>query len=84
MLKREMHLSMGNLLATASTLQGYTLPNEVDSGTISVEGVVSCLEETIEQGGIQPQDIDYINAEGNATALSDRVETEALKRVFGD
>jgi 3-oxoacyl-(acyl-carrier-protein) synthase len=74
----------GELIGYASTMQGYTLPNEVDSGTISVEGVVSCMEETIEQGEIQPQDIDYINAEGNATALSDRVETEALKRVFGD
>ena len=74
----------GELIGYASTMQGYPLPNEVDSGTINVEGVVSCMEETIEQGGIQPQDIDYINAEGNATALSDRVETEALKRVFGD
>ena len=74
----------GELIGYASTMQGYTLPNEVDSGTMNVEGVVSCLEETIEQGGIQPQDIDYINAEGNATALSDRVETEALKRVFGN
>jgi 3-oxoacyl-(acyl-carrier-protein) synthase len=74
----------GELIGYASTTQGYTLPNEIDTGTMRAEGVVSCLEEALTQAELPPLAIDYINAEGNATALSDQVETEALKKVFGD
>ena len=74
----------GELIGYASTTQGYTLPNQTDTGTINFEGIVSCLEETIAQGGISPHEIDYVNAEGNATVSSDQLETAALKRVFGD
>ena len=42
------------------------------------------IEETLRQAAIDRSHIDYINAEGNATVLSDRIETEAIKRVFGD
>jgi 3-oxoacyl-(acyl-carrier-protein) synthase len=38
----------------------------------------------MEQGGINPEDIDYINAHGTATALNDVMETKAVKRVFGE
>jgi 3-oxoacyl-(acyl-carrier-protein) synthase len=74
----------GELIGYSSTLQEPVPSPEAPAGTISVEGVVSCLEETIKQAEIDPQDIDYVNAEGNATPLSDWVETEAIKRVFGD
>ena len=74
----------GELIGYSSTLQEAVPSPETPAGTISVEGVASCLEETIRQAEIDPQDIDYVNAEGNATPLSDWVETEAIKRVFGD
>lgn len=65
-------------------LQGGNFPCEESSFDARVEGVSACIEETIRQAGIDCSDIDYINAEGNATVLSDRIETEAIKRVFGD
>jgi 3-oxoacyl-[acyl-carrier-protein] synthase II len=74
----------GELIGYSSTLQEAVPSPETPAGTISVEGVASCLEETIKQAEVDPQDIDYVNAEGNATPLSDWVETEAIKRVFGD
>jgi len=33
---------------------------------------------------LNPEDIDYINAHGTATEINDRVETAAIKEVFGD
>jgi 3-oxoacyl-[acyl-carrier-protein] synthase II len=65
-------------------LQGGNFSCEESSCDARVEGVCACIEETIRQAGIDCSDIDYINAEGNATVLSDRIETEAIKRVFGD
>src|SRR5207237_8791484 len=34
--------------------------------------------------GIQPNQIDYINAHGTSTEVGDRIETVAIKRAFGD
>jgi 3-oxoacyl-[acyl-carrier-protein] synthase II len=38
----------------------------------------------LEDGRLQPQDIQYINAHGTSTPLGDRAETRAIKNVFGD
>ncbi|MYF65594.1 MAG: beta-ketoacyl-[acyl-carrier-protein] synthase II, partial [Chloroflexi bacterium] len=34
--------------------------------------------------GMEPSDISYVNAHGTSTPMNDRLETEALKTVFGD
>ena len=34
--------------------------------------------------GLQPQDVDYINAHGSSTPLNDATETKAIKDLFGD
>lgn len=38
----------------------------------------------IEEAGVLPADVDYINYHGTSTDLNDRVETRAVKRAFGD
>jgi 3-oxoacyl-[acyl-carrier-protein] synthase II len=40
------------------------------------------MKEAMEEGGIVPSDVDYINAHGTGTPLNDKVETISIKRVF--
>jgi nodulation protein E len=42
------------------------------------------MEMAIADAGLKPEDIDYLNAHGTATALNDVNETNAIKMVFGD
>jgi len=47
------------------------------------EGAARCMTLALEKGNIRPEEIDYINAHGTATA-ADVLETKAIKKVFGD
>jgi 3-oxoacyl-[acyl-carrier-protein] synthase II len=47
-------------------------------------GAVVCMRDVLKDAGLVPEDIGYINAHGTSTALNDRVETVAIKRVFGE
>jgi 3-oxoacyl-[acyl-carrier-protein] synthase II len=73
----------GEVIGYGSTVKGTTLLSEVQSFEEMVEGATACMKHTIEQAEINPEDIDYINADGKSTPVSDWAETEAIKNVFG-
>ena len=48
------------------------------------DGGVRCIMASIKDAGIKPEEVDYINAHGTSTVYNDRIETLAIKKVFGD
>ena len=49
-----------------------------------LETVQRCIEETIANAGLRPNDIDAINAHATSTKVGDKVEADALHNIFGN
>jgi 3-oxoacyl-[acyl-carrier-protein] synthase II len=56
----------------------YTSPPDDGDGAFRV------MRNALADAGLEPADIDYINAHGTSTPVGDRAETMAIKRCFGD
>jgi 3-oxoacyl-[acyl-carrier-protein] synthase II len=48
------------------------------------DGAVRVMRNAINDAGIQPHEVEYINAHGTSTYYNDKLETLAIKKVFGD
>jgi len=46
--------------------------------------VKRALRDSLKRAGLEPKDVDYINAHGTSTPLNDRAEAVAIREVFGD
>ena len=42
------------------------------------------MTQALSDAGLNPEDVQYVNAHGTSTYLNDKIETGAIKRVFGD
>ena len=47
------------------------------------EGMARCMQMALDDAGVAPEEVDYINAHGTSTDLNDSFETRAIKTVFG-
>jgi 3-oxoacyl-[acyl-carrier-protein] synthase II len=68
------------LIGYAASADAYHITAPEPSG----DGAIRCVRRALERAGVQPKDIDYINAHGTGTPLNDLAETRALKQVFGE
>ena len=48
------------------------------------DGATHVMRATLEDAGVDPSEVDYVNVHGTSTPRGDAVETIAMKRVFGD
>lgn len=63
-----------------ATCDGYHMTSPMPSGEAAAMGMTMAMQEA----GLSPADIDYINAHGTSTGLNDKCETAAIKCAFGD
>src|ERR1051326_1368077 len=71
--------------ATGSLPEGAwvgTISFHITSPSEDGDGAFRVMRHCLEDAGIEPEQVDYINAHGTSTQLGDRIETTAIKRAF--
>ena len=64
---------------------GYGMSSDASHITApSLDGPERCMKAALHDGGVNPDEVDYINAHGTSTPLNDANETNAIKQVFGE
>jgi 3-oxoacyl-[acyl-carrier-protein] synthase II len=58
--------------------------NHITAPAPDGEGLRRCMDAALKDGNLAPTDIGYINAHGTSTQLNDKIETLAIKTLFGD
>ncbi len=70
-----------------ATLLGYGMSSDAHHMTAPPEdgvGAEMAIRNALENAGVEPADIGYVNAHGTGTPLNDAAEAAAIRRVFGD
>ncbi|HEX3409831.1 MAG TPA: beta-ketoacyl-ACP synthase II [Candidatus Binataceae bacterium] len=83
--ERESAIARGaNILAEivgyATNADAYHITSPSPEG----QGAAKCMQRCLEDGGLDPNEVDYINAHGTSTPQGDIAETQAIKKVFGE
>ncbi len=71
---------LAEIIAYGASADAYHITQPDENGG----GAARAIQVALNKGGITPAEIDYINAHGTSTLLNDKVETMAIKTVFGD
>ncbi len=68
------------IIGYGSTCDAYHITSPAEDGS----GAAKAMEFAMKDAGIQPEDVDYINAHGTSTPINDAFETKAIKLAFGE
>jgi 3-oxoacyl-[acyl-carrier-protein] synthase II len=70
----------GEFLGYGASADAYHVSAPAENGA----GAVLAMRAALEDAGLEPDEIDYVNAHGTSTPLNDKSETAAIKTVFGE
>jgi 3-oxoacyl-[acyl-carrier-protein] synthase II len=71
---------LAEILAYGASADAYHITAPLESGA----GAALALKRALDKARIKPSEVDYINAHGTSTLLNDKMETRAVKLVFGE
>jgi 3-oxoacyl-[acyl-carrier-protein] synthase II len=71
---------LGEITGYGTTDDAFHISAPAENGA----GAALCMKLALENAGLKPEEIDYINAHGTSTTLNDKSETAAIKSIFGD
>ncbi len=67
------------LVGYGATADAFHITAPEEEGT----GAAQAMQMALQSAGLAPEDVDYVNAHGTSTVLNDRIETRAIRAVFG-
>jgi 3-oxoacyl-[acyl-carrier-protein] synthase II len=70
---------VGELAGYGTSCDAYRVTDEDPEG----RGAILAMQRSLQSAGLSPEEVSYINAHGTSTVMNDRVETMAIKSVFG-
>lgn len=71
---------IAEVVGYGSTCDAYHITSPDPDGS----GAARAMKDAIEEAGITPEEVSYINAHGTSTELNDKFETFAIKKAFGE
>ncbi len=71
---------LAEVVGYGATADAYHMTQPDEQG----RGAIGCMTGALRVAGISPEDIGYINAHGTSTFFNDKIETMAIRTVFGD
>jgi 3-oxoacyl-[acyl-carrier-protein] synthase II len=83
----ELEHARGRGAQAYAELLGYGASSDAYRVTAPSEdgrGAIAAMRGALRHAGLEPKAVDHINAHGTGTVLNDRIETQAIKAVFGD
>jgi 3-oxoacyl-[acyl-carrier-protein] synthase II len=71
---------LAEIIGFAATADAYHIVVPCADG----EGASRCMTRALQDAGVAPEEVDYINAHGTSTLLNDAAETAAIKKTLGE
>jgi len=71
---------LAEIIAYGASADAYHITQPIESG----EGAARAMQVALSKAGLATTEVNYINAHGTSTQLNDKMETKAIKSMFGD
>ncbi len=71
---------LAEIVSYGASADAFHVTQPIETG----EGAARAIQIALDKAGLNPSEIDYINAHGTSTPLNDKTETIAIKTVFGE